>query len=589
MSKLLSFLTVLVLMVAATTALATDITISTNTVWSGTVTIDGKVTLNNNANLTIQPGTTINFVGSTANLHITSGGTLSALGTAAQPIYLTGSQTGLIDGAPNKGVLFDHCVISGMGSGTANWFNVNPQSQGFSLTNSTVTNCSRLYTAGNSGATISNCAITNVGQWSLMNSGGDTLTGCKVNGAGKMRINSTTREEVSNNVLVNCAIWSDGSASANNILVHDNYINNTAPNAEHTGTDYGLQGIVGQVYNNFVHGASWTVGFVGGHVYNNVVEGLTASEVAGHGDTTHEQLNDFANNSVVEHNIVLNNSMGSFMTANVGLALNCVMRNNTFDQRCAVGSTASGVIYLNHNGGAAANMLVSNNLFMRGGRIFDETSLANAISYVDYNGWAGRDTTDSFSGSSSKFVNIVISGKTEGDDGFGMHDVTLPTLQAGFNPASVVQNANYTNPYTDAQMLAGTYTISQLLSNYWQAFAPTQGSALIDAGDPNFLTDPNMVGGRIDIGAVEASLPVVTYLPGDADCDHKVTFADYIILERNFGATNATWAMGDFNSDGKVTFADYILLETNFGKSAPEPMTLSLLAAGAVALLRRKR
>jgi probable HAF family extracellular repeat protein len=78
-------------------------------------------------------------------------------------------------------------------------------------------------------------------------------------------------------------------------------------------------------------------------------------------------------------------------------------------------------------------------------------------------------------------------------------------------------------------------------------------------------------------------------LPGDANGDGTVSFADYQTLEGNFG-TGTTWAQGDFNGDHAVTFADYQILEANFGKSSvPEPATLSLLILGGLALARRRR
>jgi hypothetical protein len=79
-------------------------------------------------------------------------------------------------------------------------------------------------------------------------------------------------------------------------------------------------------------------------------------------------------------------------------------------------------------------------------------------------------------------------------------------------------------------------------------------------------------------------------LPGDANTDATVAFADYQILEANFATgPGMTWRQGDFNGDGYVTFADYQQLEANFGHSAPEPAGLALLACGAIALLRRRR
>jgi hypothetical protein len=81
-----------------------------------------------------------------------------------------------------------------------------------------------------------------------------------------------------------------------------------------------------------------------------------------------------------------------------------------------------------------------------------------------------------------------------------------------------------------------------------------------------------------------------TYLPCDFNHDLKASFADYLILERNFGKSGKTQSEGDANGDGKVSFADYLILEScSWGHTTtPEPATIGLLVAGGLAILRRR-
>ena len=71
----------------------------------------------------------------------------------------------------------------------------------------------------------------------------------------------------------------------------------------------------------------------------------------------------------------------------------------------------------------------------------------------------------------------------------------------------------------------------------------------------------------------------------------------------NFGADELvhglrqSWTLGDANDDGEIGPEDFALLRDNFGRdggpsapltTAPEPASLCLLAAGGLALLRRR-
>ena len=80
------------------------------------------------------------------------------------------------------------------------------------------------------------------------------------------------------------------------------------------------------------------------------------------------------------------------------------------------------------------------------------------------------------------------------------------------------------------------------------------------------------------------------WIPGDTDKDDDVDFVDYQTMEANFGTSSGmTWADGDFDGDGDVDFTDYQILESRYGAHAPEPATMTVLALGGLALLRRRR
>jgi len=79
---------------------------------------------------------------------------------------------------------------------------------------------------------------------------------------------------------------------------------------------------------------------------------------------------------------------------------------------------------------------------------------------------------------------------------------------------------------------------------------------------------------------------------GDTDGDGDVDLDDLFAVRNNFGTTSgATKAGGDTDEDGDVDLDDLFNVRNNFGTglTIPEPMTLSVMVLGGLALILRKR
>jgi hypothetical protein len=88
--------------------------------------------------------------------------------------------------------------------------------------------------------------------------------------------------------------------------------------------------------------------------------------------------------------------------------------------------------------------------------------------------------------------------------------------------------------------------------------------------------------------------PVIQYHAGDANEDGRVDINDLTIVLAHYNQTGMTWTQGEFTGDGTVDINDLTIVLANYGwtgtyssvmKAVPEPASLVLLGAGALALL----
>lgn len=162
--------------------------------------------------------------------------------------------------------------------------------------------------------------------------------------------------------------------------------------------------------------------------------------------------------------------------------------------------------------------------------------------------------------------------------------------------------------------MGGTFGVG----NVWEPFAST-------VADNEFLLSNFFLGGLSWAEAAWSSLPYLSWqqlvigdplatvrlLSGDADGDHDVDGADFLLWQRHYGTiAGADVSQGDFDGDGDVDGADLFIWQTYFGTDfsqpvivtggdggdntglppiIPEPTTAVLCLAGFAAVLRRRR
>jgi len=119
------------------------------------------------------------------------------------------------------------------------------------------------------------------------------------------------------------------------------------------------------------------------------------------------------------------------------------------------------------------------------------------------------------------------------------------------------------------------------------------------------IFDLTPTGQQMFLNAVDYAASLGPSTPGDVDGDGDADIDDYIIIRNNFNGTGKTRAEGDVVADGEVNFADFRYWKNNrtagagsisdaellagLGQAVPEPGSIALALAGAVAMLAWSR
>jgi len=181
-------------------------------------------------------------------------------------------------------------------------------------------------------------------------------------------------------------------------------------------------------------------------------------------DYTHEHIYGMGGNVEFTDNILLGKSFAAMMPSSDNVLLNSIVKNNVIAL-----DGGSGVQYYRTTDKAPCNTQWYDNLVAdKSQYIWDTESVPDRIAYSDHN---------ALSNVSEPYKDISITGKSQGDPGFGGSDITV-------DASAELTDYGWGYPFalTADEVRTWAYDLPALLEAYRAAYRPVQGSPLLTAG-----------------------------------------------------------------------------------------------------------
>jgi hypothetical protein len=240
------------------------------------------------------------------------------------------------------------------------------------------------------------------------------------------------------------------------------------------------------VEHNVLRHGQWVVrGLAGEFRYNLVLDADGHNFIIGPSAGTHIHHNIFARYCTVDPN--LNSSIAVIYKGD-----DIQVYNNTFDgggkdmarpwhvPAIEVGpdgflASLRNNVFFNH-----ATNFFNGTATVRPGFTEKKTSPGPArLGYADYNLFANPDARE------RQNYALTVKGKVErADDGFARHDVPANGARDAQADPKFKGPLPKQFPFSDEDITARKVTAAQILARYREAYAPAEGSPLLDAGDP---------------------------------------------------------------------------------------------------------